>query len=388
MGFVDDIFSSLSGGQGSAMDPVGKYAHPDLPVIPERDLYKETADTLKAQVDLAPDIYAAESSEEFGQPAYARMQLGIQQEMMPALNAVSNQITSATRGADVADVERYGSQMSEAFKAANPELFAQLEAIEKRAAEAGPTEIERQMEAKALDRLKLGGNLTPEEAWRADQDIRGAYSERGRVQGNAAISSEILNRYGLRRAREDDAHALATGVNQMLRAGDDADRNFHLRAGQLRAGAGVDPSLAVLGRASTVSTPAAQGQTGRTGPEWFDPMSPYAADLYNTNFNATVDSQMGAYNSAIARQQANIQSGQSAGIAALAMFCWVARAAYGPGDARWLRFRWWLFTRSPEWLWSCYGRNGEVLAHGLERVPLLKPITRWLMNRAIHKETN
>jgi hypothetical protein len=40
---------------------------------PPRDYAKETRDTLQAQIDLAPELFAAEASEEFGRPAEARL---------------------------------------------------------------------------------------------------------------------------------------------------------------------------------------------------------------------------------------------------------------------------------------------------------------------------
>ena len=286
----------------------------------------EAQETLQSRLKMAPDIFAAESSQEYGQPAYARMETDIIREQFPALldiyeqnqprvAALEEEARASARQADVSDVQRYGPQMAEAFRKANPDLFRQLEMVERAANDGGPTAIEQKLEAEALRKMAEGGTLSAEELYRADQDVRGAFQSRGRNQGNAAITSEVLNRYGLRRDRENQNFGFAMDANRMLRAGQDADRNFQAQAVGLRAGATIDPAMAVLGRQSTATgaTQAMAGQAGqRGGPGWFDPWSdPYAADLYNTNYNAQFAARTNAANIQAARGAGLMQMGGS-----------------------------------------------------------------------------
>jgi len=63
--------------------------------------------------------------------------------------------------------------------------------------------------------------------------------------------------------------------------------------------------------------------------------------------------------------------------------CWVARAVYGVGDARWLLFRDWLRGDAPAWLRRGYLRHGPRLGPLVARSALLRGLLRPLMDRAI-----
>ncbi len=63
--------------------------------------------------------------------------------------------------------------------------------------------------------------------------------------------------------------------------------------------------------------------------------------------------------------------------------CWVAREAYGLDNPRWLRFRDWLFTKSPEWLFNSYIKYGERFAKFISNKPKVKSVIRWMMDKAI-----
>jgi hypothetical protein len=63
--------------------------------------------------------------------------------------------------------------------------------------------------------------------------------------------------------------------------------------------------------------------------------------------------------------------------------CWVARAAYGPNNPRWLLFRHWLFTRSPAWIKDVYLAHGEAFAGWLQDKPACKAGIRMLMDAVI-----
>jgi len=63
--------------------------------------------------------------------------------------------------------------------------------------------------------------------------------------------------------------------------------------------------------------------------------------------------------------------------------CWVAREAYGLDNPKWLEFRDWLFTKSPEWLFNSYIKHGERFAKFISNKPKLKSAIRWMMDKAI-----
>jgi hypothetical protein len=63
--------------------------------------------------------------------------------------------------------------------------------------------------------------------------------------------------------------------------------------------------------------------------------------------------------------------------------CWVARAAYGEDNPRWVLFRAWLMDDAPAWLRAFYLRYGPVFAPVVARQRWLAAGLRPLMDRAI-----
>lgn len=68
---------------------------------------------------------------------------------------------------------------------------------------------------------------------------------------------------------------------------------------------------------------------------------------------------------------------------AAAMLCWVARAAYGDDNPRWLLFRAWLLMRAPRWLLHLYRCHGPAFAKFVRGRPAWCRLLRWFMDRAI-----
>ena len=105
---------------------------------PARNYAKETRDQLLTQIQLAPDLYGAEASDEYGQPAYATLglktleralmgadgQRGLlemySQNVNPAMSAMEQESDRSRREADVADVEAYGGRATEALLGSDP----------------------------------------------------------------------------------------------------------------------------------------------------------------------------------------------------------------------------------------------------------------------------
>jgi len=235
-----------------------------------RDMYQEGRDSLQAQVDLAPDIYAARAKYD---PLYSQLNVdtlrsallgseghpGLLQtykDIMPEITAMGRDSASAQRAADVADVEGLGQRATTALRNSDP-VAAALE--DKLAAQAGAG-------------LDAGYGLPPEMLAQVQQQVRAGQAARGMGNGGADVSVEAL--FGAREA------------NQMAQQ----RQQFAGQVAARRRSTTGDPFMAILGRPSQANSQAAgmvgQG-TGMGGSgQSFDPFNAYASDLFNTNYNA------------------------------------------------------------------------------------------------------
>jgi len=68
------------------------------------------------------------------------------------------------------------------------------------------------------------------------------------------------------------------------------------------------------------------------------------------------------------------------------LFCWVAREVYGKGDPRWFVFRMWVKFDAPEWFQKIYGKYGKKYATFIADKPILKSITKYLMDFVVEKK--
>jgi hypothetical protein len=66
--------------------------------------------------------------------------------------------------------------------------------------------------------------------------------------------------------------------------------------------------------------------------------------------------------------------------------CWVARAAFGEADIRWMIFRGWLIEDAPPWFRRLYIRHGEAFGRWLTGRPHARGIVRALMLPAIRRK--
>ena len=233
---------------------------------PARDYGKETYDTLQTQINLAPDLYAAE--EKF-RGKYAQLDLDIAKQLAPdllnlyetsqrRLGALDRETLAAQREADISAIEDYGTRAMQGYRAAadaaNPEQAALMAELNKQ----------------ALSDLQLGGQLNASEQRDLQQAARGAQAARGFGYGinDAAIESwaQMQGSDQKRRQRQGFAQSMA-GLNQAN---------------------SVDPFMAILGRPSSM-TPAMTGSfvgqaQGFNPGAMFSPESQYAADIYNQNY--------------------------------------------------------------------------------------------------------
>jgi hypothetical protein len=63
--------------------------------------------------------------------------------------------------------------------------------------------------------------------------------------------------------------------------------------------------------------------------------------------------------------------------------CWIARAAFGEQDLRWMIFREWLFGDAPAWFRNFYLRHGEAIGSWLKDHARARAVVRVAMTPAI-----
>lgn len=98
----------------------------------------------------------------------------------------------------------------------------------------------------------------------------------------------------------------------------------------------------------------------------------YAYKVQESQFAANMAAQQSvASANASNATTGSLVSGAGSAVSALAVvaFCWVARAAYGPQNPRWKRFRYYVLTQAPTCLKSGYRRYGPRFARWLSGRP-------------------
>ena len=66
--------------------------------------------------------------------------------------------------------------------------------------------------------------------------------------------------------------------------------------------------------------------------------------------------------------------------------CWVARAAFGENDIRWMIFRSWLLDDAPVWFRRLYIRRGELVGTWLAGREGARRVVRALMMPAVNRK--
>lgn len=251
-----------------------------------RNYAAETRDTLQAQLDLAPQKYAAEA--QFA-PKYQALQLGLLKQATPELLALyKDQIAptmgeveaaarSRSRAGDIADISTLGPQARAAIKAASPEQAALADTLT----------------AQAQSGLNAGSRLTPEQQRMVEQQTRSGLAARGLAQGPSGALQEAVR-------------------SQMAGAGLQQQRQQQAM-GALGASQGVygDVFQQVLGRPSQAfaGSQSFLGQAQGFNPgQLFNPESQYAANIMSGN----QQSQLAARTASAANTTALIGAGMSA----------------------------------------------------------------------------
>lgn len=298
---------------------------PETP--PPRDYYKETMDTLTAQVKMAPSLYAAEAA---FTPRMQRLSLGGYRNTL--LGRVSvDQLSEASKaeyGVALREYEDAKSKVASGLKGVSEEEaqrlkliamtppdpasysdrglqqileedimpamsrsdiasqnyqreadIAAVERLGNRASEAylnadpRSKSLLEELNRQASEQLASSGKgeLTPAQMRLAQQTARYGTSARGTTLGNQGLAAEVLSTYDLAEKRR-----VAAMTNAQAVLG-------------INKGFTADPFQAVLGRASGAFAAGigqqqfASGFARNVGPTTFSPESQYAADMANQN---------------------------------------------------------------------------------------------------------
>lgn len=298
---------------------------PETP--PPRDYYKETMDTLTAQVKMAPSLYAAEAA---FTPRMQRLSLGGYRNTL--LGRVSvDQLSEASKAeynVAVREYEDAKSKVASGLKGVSDEEaqrlkliamtppdpasysdrglqqileedimpamsrsdiasqnyqreadIAAVERLGNRASEAylnadpRSKSLLEELNRQASEQLASSGRgeLTPAQMRLAQQTARYGTSARGTTLGNQGLAAEVLSTYDLAEKRR-----VAAMTNAQAVLG-------------INKGFTADPFQAVLGRASGAFAAGigqqqfASGFSRNVGPTTFSPESQYAADMANQN---------------------------------------------------------------------------------------------------------
>lgn len=234
----------------------------DLPSYQERNLGEELGGTLSAMRAVAPETLALERQY---RPQYLGLDLESLRDFLrgtggaPGAVALESEATRAGRAADVADLAQLGPGALEALKAANPSQAALLD----------------ELNASALNELKYGRALTPDQLHTMEQSVRTGAASRGLGYGPNAVLLESLGKQELGEELLRRRRQAAGGAAEL------SDRSYS------------NPIREILARRSGGNLVAPGFNAGRTaGPSLFDPMNQYASQLYGGNQEAYNQNQM------------------------------------------------------------------------------------------------
>ena len=254
---------------------MGLYA-PDPPAAVTRDPGKETADTLRAQLEMErgtgqfADIGPRIDIERQYRPQYTQLDndtaraalygdrgnngmLALMAESGPELARINQSALSTQREGDLADVSALAGSARTAYEQLNPEGAALLKRIN----------------ALRMDELNNPYSMTSSQRREAEQNVRGAQSVRGFGMGPVDAFQEAMylgdRQRGLFNERLQGA-GQTIGMNQAFYG---------------------DPFQQILGRPSGSSAQGLYQQAAGVGPQQvFDPYSSYFGNAYGFNANA------------------------------------------------------------------------------------------------------
>lgn len=322
---------------------------------PPRDYYKEMSDAIRAQIDLAPQMIAAERKLI---PEWQKLQYD---QMMGQANNLKT-FYREVMGDSANLLSQYGTTFAGAL---TPIAESSRKTYE--AGLGGGAELQNKMRTQAMAGLNAGSGLTPEMQTQAQQMARAASTARGLTYSNQGIGAEVLSGYNLGLQREDRARLFANTVlgNDVTMSG-----NAYQQYGSPLVQSGMS-ALSPMGLAGMATQ-----YNANLGPTYLQPESQYNANLVSANQNMALQARVASAQNSAALKAAGMEMVGS-------IFqgkCWVAREVYGEQNPEWVIFRDWLESDAPRWLDKLYEEEGERFANFISDKPVLKNIIRGLMN--------
>jgi hypothetical protein len=313
----EKLLKAVGGSGMTAAGGVPSYKKGDVEAPPPRDYGQETADTLQAQVDLAPQLFASEAQ---FRPEYANLERGIMLENLgldPNMNLLDafSQVNLAQKdiqrdatAADIDMIRELGPELAEAQRQADPEADALRQAIMADASaglEEGAGEFS-QLTQDAREDYLSGEGLTDLEKRELDQQILEGAAERGMSMQASTLQDQIASRLSANREIRDQRR----NIFERALANENAAQQQALQnAGVAYSMGNFDPLLALTGRSGTAPMMAQQG-FGSSGfaldssPAIFNPESAYAGSLAASNQQNIMDAR-----TATAANRANMFGG-------------------------------------------------------------------------------
>ena len=280
-----------AGGSGKpAAGGVPSYKKGDVSAPPPRKYVNEMRETLKAQIELAPKLYAKEK-EYRGQ--YAQLDFDIAKQMTPQLldlyessqtrlGAMDREQMGFQREAEIGAIEKLGPRAMAALEAADPEKAALM----------------RELNKQAQADLASGGDLSAWERREIQQSSRAGGAARGMGYGSQDVAMESLAQLQGANTRRQQRQGFAqsmVGLNQATKG---------------------DPFMAILGRPSSMNPMMGGGVVGQAGGynpgQIFSPESQYAGDIYNQNYQGQL-----AANTASAKNRASMWGAAMGGVGSI-----------------------------------------------------------------------
>ena len=279
------------GGSGKpAAGGVPSFKKGDVDAPPPRDYQKETRDTLEAQIELAPQLFASESQY---RPQYADLERRMQLEQMgidPSkglLQAYEEDFApsmarqkAATVKGDIDILREYGPQLLQAQRDIDPLADSLRQGI---------------MDSASED-LAAGQGLTETEQRDLDQQILSGAADRG-MEGQGSTFADM--------------------VSQRLSANRGVKQQRLQNASAAYAMNATDPLFALTGRAASTPGQAMQqfGSAGfalNSSPGIFNPESNYAGNIATQNYQGQMDARTSS-----ASNKAGMISGALQGLGSL-----------------------------------------------------------------------
>ena len=238
---------------------------------PPRDYYKESVDTIRAQVDMAPIIMDAER----------RIVPQMQAMQMEQMLGQSKNLLSFY-GQVMDPFSKLAGQYAESMNKHTMEPLARSSRLAYEAGLGGGAGLQDRLRSQAFSDLDAGFSLTPEMNTLATQMARGGATQRGLAGGNYGLAAEILGGYQMGMGRQDRARTFAGAVLG-------SDQNI---AGQAYAQYGSPMMAGIMqGFSPTGIAGNAMGMNTNLGPSYVKPESQMAQNIYASNYNAELQAR-------------------------------------------------------------------------------------------------